>query len=110
IVLFKPLTQTEIERIVDLMFDELRQRLTDRQIKLHITEQARRLIALEGFDPIYGARPLRRFISREVETRIGRTLLAGDVHNGAVITIDAHNNEITVTYQNPTPATQPQAA
>ncbi|SFH35044.1 ATP-dependent Clp protease ATP-binding subunit ClpB, partial [Actinopolymorpha cephalotaxi] len=110
IVLFKPLTEAEIEQIVELMFDELRARLADRRITLDVTEQARRLIAAEGFDPIYGARPLRRFISREVETRIGRTLIAGDVHDGAVITVDAHDGEIAVTYQNPTSAARPEAA
>src|ERR1700729_179029 len=61
IVLFKPLTQPEIERIVDLMFTGLRQRLADRSLTLELTEQARRLIAQQGFDPVYGARPLRRF-------------------------------------------------
>ena len=76
IVLFKPLTQPEIERIVDLMFNDLRARLADRQLTLEVSEDARRFIAQQGFDPVYGARPLRRFIAREVETRIGRALLA----------------------------------
>ena len=75
IVLFKPLTQPEIERIVDLMLDDLRARLGERRMTLEITEEARRFIAQQGFDPVYGARPLRRFIAREVETRIGRALL-----------------------------------
>src|SRR5207253_517812 len=65
IVLFKPLTLAEIEHIVDLLFDDLRGRLADRQIDLEVTEDARHLIAEEGFDPVYGARPLRRFIARE---------------------------------------------
>ena len=59
IVLFKPLTQPEIERIVDLMFDSLRERLAARSLTLELTEEARRLIAEQGFDPVYGARPLR---------------------------------------------------
>ena len=101
IVLFKPLTQPEIERIVDLMFDSLRERLAARSQTLELTEEARRLIAEQGFDPVYGARPLRRFIARNVETRIGRALLAGDVKDGAVIRVDAANGEITVGYQNP---------
>ena len=101
IVLFKPLTQAEIERIVQLMFSDLRQRLADRSITLELTEEARRLIADQGFDPVYGARPLRRFIARDVETRIGRALLAGDVGDGAVIVVDAPDGEITVSYQNP---------
>ena len=59
-------------------------------------------IAEQGFDPVYGARPLRRFIAREVETKIGRALLAGDVRDGAEIRVDLADFELTVTYQNPT--------
>jgi ATP-dependent Clp protease ATP-binding subunit ClpB len=99
IVLFKPLRLEEIERIVDLQFNELRSRLAERQIKLELTEDARRLIAQRGFDPIYGARPLRRYISHEVETRIGRALLGGEVTEGATIRIDAAaDGELVVTY------------
>ena len=101
IVLFKPLTQPEIERIVDLMFNDLRKRLADRRMKLQVTEEAQRFIARQGFDPVYGARPLRRFIAREVETRIGRALLGGDVRDGAVITVEVVNGEIVVDYENP---------
>jgi ATP-dependent Clp protease ATP-binding subunit ClpB len=101
IVLFKPLTQPEIERIVDLMFNDLRARLADRQMTLEISEDAKSFIAQRGFDPIYGARPLRRFIAREVETRIGRALLAGDVRDGAVIQIELAEGELAVSYRNP---------
>ena len=100
IVLFKPLTQPEIERIVDLMLGDLRARLSDRQMTLETSDEARRFIAQQGFDPIYGARPLRRFISREVETRIGRALLAGDVLDGAVIRIGYADGELAVSYEN----------
>ncbi|MGW5686832.1 ATP-dependent chaperone ClpB [Nonomuraea sp. NPDC003754] len=98
IVLFKPLTQAEIERIVDLMFDDIRDRLADRRLKLEVTDSARRFIAQQGFDPVYGARPLRRFIAREVETRIGRALLAGDVADGSTITVDERDGELVVTF------------
>jgi ATP-dependent Clp protease ATP-binding subunit ClpB len=101
VILFKPLTEHEIERIVDLMLDDLRARLDERQITLELTEAARRDIAKQGFDPVYGARPLRRFIAREVETRIGRALLAGDVGQDAVIRIGYEEGDLTVTYQNP---------
>jgi ATP-dependent Clp protease ATP-binding subunit ClpB len=101
IVLFKPLTLPQIERIVDLQFDELRRRLADRRMTLELTEEARRLIAAQGFDPVYGARPLRRFISHEVETRIGRALLGGDVRDGATVRVDARGGELVVTYENP---------
>ena len=75
-----------------------------RRIKLEVTDQARRFIAQEGYDPVYGARPLRRFLSREVETRIGRALLGGDVRDGAVIRVDVVGGELVVTYSNPEPA------
>jgi ATP-dependent Clp protease ATP-binding subunit ClpB len=101
IVLFKPLTQPEIERIVDLMFNDLRERLGERLMTLAVSEEARRFIAREGFDPVYGARPLHRFIAREVETRIGRALIAGDVHDGATIRIDVVDGELVVAYENP---------
>jgi ATP-dependent Clp protease ATP-binding subunit ClpB len=101
IVLFKPLTQPEIERIVDLMFNDLRARLGERQMTVEVSEDARAFIAQQGFDPVYGARPLRRFIAHEVETRIGRALLAGDVRDGAVIRVGFAEGELAVTYQNP---------
>jgi ATP-dependent Clp protease ATP-binding subunit ClpB len=102
IVLFKPLTLAEIERIVDLMFNDLRTRLAERQMTLEVTGDARRYIAQQGFDPVYGARPLRRFIAREVETRIGRALLVGDVRDGAVVRVGLTNGELAVTYENRT--------
>jgi ATP-dependent Clp protease ATP-binding subunit ClpB len=110
IVLFKPLTLPEIEKIVDLMFNDLRARLGDRRINLDITEGAKRFIAEQGFDPVYGARPLRRFISREVETRLGRALLSGDVQDGSTVRIDVRAGELVVTFEGaPTPA-EPQPA
>jgi ATP-dependent Clp protease ATP-binding subunit ClpB len=101
IVLFKPLTEVEIERIVELMLTELRNRLSDRRMALEVSDHARAFIAHQGYDPVYGARPLRRFIAREVETRIGRALLAGDVQDGATIHVEVSGDELTVTYQNP---------
>ena len=101
IVLFKPLSPAEIEHIVDLMLGDVRSRLADRQMQLEVTEDAKHFIAEQGFDPVYGARPLRRFIARQVETRIGRALLAGDARDGAVIRVDYSGGELTVTYENP---------
>jgi ATP-dependent Clp protease ATP-binding subunit ClpB len=96
IVLFKPLTLQEIERIVDLQFAGIRARLADRRLTLEVTEPARALIAREGYDPVYGARPLRRFIQREVETRIARALIGGDIRDGATVTVDADDDELVV--------------
>jgi ATP-dependent Clp protease ATP-binding subunit ClpB len=100
IVLFKPLTQAEIERIVDLMLNDLRTRLGARQMRLEVTAEAERFIARQGYDPVYGARPLRRFIGREVETRIGRALLTGDIRDGAMIRVEYSGDELTVSYDN----------
>jgi len=102
IVLFKPLTRREIERIVDLMFDELRHRLADRRLTIEVTEEARHLIAERGYDPVYGARPLRRYIAHEVETSIGRALLAGDVQDGAMLIVDAEDGRLAVEAGMPT--------
>ena len=109
IVLFKALTLPEIERIVDLMLGDLRARLAERRMTLEVTEAARRSIAQQGYDPVYGARPLRRFISREIETRIGRALLGGDIRDGAVIRIDLAEGELTVNYSNPDAEAAPAA-
>jgi ATP-dependent Clp protease ATP-binding subunit ClpB len=101
VVLFKPLTLPEIERVVDLLAAELRRRLADRQLGLRLSEAARRHIAAEGFDPVYGARPLRRYLQREVETRIGRALLGGDVTDGSTVAVDYTDSELTVTWAPP---------
>jgi ATP-dependent Clp protease ATP-binding subunit ClpB len=101
IVLFKALTEAEIERIVELMLDDLRHRLADRRMTLEVTDSARRFIAQQGFDPVFGARPLRRFIAHEVETRIGRALLGGDIRDGATIRVDVREGEFVVTFENP---------
>jgi ATP-dependent Clp protease ATP-binding subunit ClpB len=96
IVLFKPLTLGEIEQIVDLLLNDLRARLAERRITLVVTEPALRFIAEQGFDPAYGARPLRRFIAREVETRVGRALLRGDLPDGGEVFVDLVDGELTV--------------
>jgi ATP-dependent Clp protease ATP-binding subunit ClpB len=101
IVLFKPLTMEEIGRIVELQVDDLRRRLADRRISIELTEPAAELIARAAYDPVYGARPLRRYIQREVETRVGRALLSGEILPGAAITIDAVDGELAVRWENP---------
>jgi ATP-dependent Clp protease ATP-binding subunit ClpB len=99
IVLFKALTGAEIERIVELMLDDLRTRLADRRIMLVVTDAARTFIARHGFDPMFGARPLRRFIAHEVETGIGRALLGGDIGDGAVISVDVEDGDLSVRHR-----------
>ncbi|MET7845615.1 AAA family ATPase, partial [Streptomyces sp. NPDC005356] len=110
IVLFKPLGEAQIERIVELQFDELRRRLAERRITVELTEAARELIAHQGYDPVYGARPLRRYISHEVETLVGRALLRGDVQDGATVRVDAREGELEVTYDQPEAAEEARAA
>jgi ATP-dependent Clp protease ATP-binding subunit ClpB len=101
IVLFKPLTLDEIEQIVDLQIADVRARLADRRLSVELTPAARELIARQGYDPVYGARPLRRYIQRDVETRLGRALIAGDIRDGATITVDAEGDGLVVQWQGP---------
>ena len=101
VVLFKPLTQPEIEQIVDLMFDDLRARLAGRSMTLDLGADARAFIAQQGFDPVYGARPLRRYIAREVETPVARALVASDVRDGAEIKVGLAEGKLAISYDNP---------
>jgi len=101
IVLFKPLVLSEIERIVGLLVDDLRSRLAERDLQLVLTPTAQHHIAEEGFDPVYGARPLRRFLQHQLETKIGRSLLSGDVIDGATITVDYTGDDLDVSWVNP---------
>ncbi|MFH9405426.1 ATP-dependent Clp protease ATP-binding subunit, partial [Streptomyces sp. NPDC017638] len=101
IVLFSPLTLPQIEHIVELQLTDLRNRLSERQIHLEITPEARRLIAEHGFDPVYGARPLRRYIAHEVETKIGRALLRGEIKPGGTISVTVDGGELAVAYAEP---------
>jgi ATP-dependent Clp protease ATP-binding subunit ClpB len=103
IVLFRQLTLAEIERIVDLQIVDVQRRLADRRLTLELSQAARELIAREGYDPVYGARPLRRFIQHEVETQIARALLASDIREGATITLDADGERLVVAWRNPEP-------
>ncbi len=89
IVLFKPLTLAEIERIVELQLDLIRKRIEARSIQLHLTEAAREFVARQGYDPVYGARPLKRYLQREIETALSRKLLMGEISDGAQVTVDA---------------------
>jgi ATP-dependent Clp protease ATP-binding subunit ClpB len=100
-VLFKPLTREEIGRIVELLLEEVRGRLASRRIEITLAEEARRFIAAEGFDPVYGARPLKRFLQRELETRLGRLIIAGEVPDGSHVTVDVAGGELTLSIVQP---------
>jgi ATP-dependent Clp protease ATP-binding subunit ClpB len=110
IVMFKPLTLPEIKRIVDLQTEDLRRRLGDRGVHLELTDAARELVARQGFDPVYGARPLKRFLQHQLESRIGRALIAGEVHDGARLVVDVENGSLAVDIRNPAPETPAKGA
>ena len=96
IVFYKPLTKKEIYSIVELMLDDLRERLSDRQISITVSDAAKDYIIDGGFDPNYGARPLKRFLQRKVETLIARKLIADDVPPDTTLNIDIKDGELTV--------------
>ena len=101
IVLFKPLTLPEIERIVDLQTEDLRRRLADRGVRLELTEAAREHVAREGYDPVYGARPLKRYLQHELESRIARSLIGGQVTDGSLVRVDAKGGALAVDIEAP---------
>ena len=94
IVIFKSLGREEIVQIVDLLVEEVQERLSDRGISIELTERAKEWIAEKGFDPAYGARPLRRTVQRYVETPLARKVLAGEIGDGGRLTVDAVEGEI----------------
>jgi ATP-dependent Clp protease ATP-binding subunit ClpB len=96
IITFKPLTLEEVEKIVTLLTRDLTNRLEDRRINIEISEPARKFIAKSGYDPVYGARPLRRYLQREVETRIGRELIRGNVLEGTTLRVDVENDALII--------------
>lgn len=103
-ILFKPLTMGVIEQIVGKLVDGLRQRLADREIGLELSPEAIRFIAEAGFDPIYGARPLKRYLQRHVETRVARALLSGEVAAGDALVIGDQGGELVYMIKKEEPA------
>ncbi len=96
IVFYKPLTREEIGSIVDLQLDDLRHRLADKQLGLVVTDTAKALIVEQGYDPIYGARPLKRFIQSRVETLIAREIIGGAHNTGDTLTVDAKDDSLVL--------------
>ena len=93
-ILFHPLTKENLDGIIDIMVASLRKRLEERSLSLAITDKAKTLIIDRGFDPLYGARPLRRYLQSSVETLIARRILSGDLSAGATLTVDVENGEL----------------
>lgn len=96
IVLFKPLHLDEIIRIADLLAEQLKQRLKERRVTLEISTEALRFIAEAGYDPIYGARPLKRYLQRELETRVAKAIIKGEILEGGKIRVDVVDGNLTV--------------
>jgi ATP-dependent Clp protease ATP-binding subunit ClpB len=95
-VLFKPLTNQELSRIVDLQIEELTARLKERNIAFELTDEAKAFIVEASFDPVYGARPLKRYIQHQLETRIGRAIVSGQVDDGSTIRVVGRNRELQI--------------
>jgi len=104
IVLFKPLQLGEIKKIVTLLLSDLRKRLAERRIEVELTDAAAEHVAKQGYDPVYGARPLKRFLQRELETKLGRKLIAGDIRDGAHVTVDLEGGHLTFRVEQPATA------
>ncbi|SDD56896.1 ATP-dependent Clp protease ATP-binding subunit ClpB [Paenibacillus sp. UNCCL117] len=96
VVLFKPLSLLEVERIVGKLVRGLEQRLSERRIALELTDSAKLHLAREGYDPVYGARPLKRYIQRALETKLARGIIAGEIADGSRVRIDAEDGQLTV--------------
>ncbi len=96
IVVFAPLTHEDLAQIVSLYVDSLAERLVDRRLELAVTPDARSWLAERGYDPIYGARPLRRLMQREIDDRLARALLAGDIRDGDTVRVDLNDDQLTV--------------
>lgn len=93
-VMFRPLTKENLSGIIDIMVEGLRARLADKSLELKLTESAKQLIISRGYDPLYGARPLRRYLQSSVETLIARAIIAGDMAAGSTIVVDEENGEL----------------
>ena len=96
IIIFKPLSQDQIGEIVDIQLDQVNDRLADRQIHLEVTPAAREWLADRGYDPAFGARPLKRLIQREVLDPLARLVLSGELRDGETVVIDADGVDLAV--------------
>ena len=94
VVLFKPLLREEIKKIVELLLDEIRSRLEERKIQLELTAEAEDFIAREAYDPVYGARPLKRYLQHTLETELARKLISGELQDGQKVNVDVEDNTL----------------
>ena len=96
IVIFSPLSEEDLGQIVSLYIDRLEKRLGERRLQLAVTPDARSWLAERGYDPIYGARPLRRLMQHEIDDKLARALLAGEIQDGDTVMVDLKGDELTV--------------
>jgi ATP-dependent Clp protease ATP-binding subunit ClpB len=96
IVMFSPLSKVDLAQIVELYVDRLSRRLSDRRLELAVTPDARSWLAERGYDPIYGARPLRRLMQHEIDDKLARALLSGDIRDGDTVKVDLLGDELSV--------------
>lgn len=96
IIMFKPLSNEGLKKIVDIFLGSVKNRLSEREIDLKITDSAKIIIAEEGYSPVYGARPLKRYIGNHIETKIAKMIIAGEVYNGETILIDSEGDKLII--------------
>jgi ATP-dependent Clp protease ATP-binding subunit ClpB len=97
VVVFQSLGSEQLEAIVDLQVERLAARLADRRLSLEVSEGAREWLAMTGFDPVYGARPLRRLVQSAIGDQLARALLAGDIHDGDTVAVDVTEDRVGLT-------------
>ena len=95
IIMFKPLTKENLSGIIDILMEGLKKRLADKPLRLEVTDAAKSLIIERGCDPIYGARPLKRYLQSAAETLIAKEILRGDLAAGSTLVLDAENGELS---------------
>ena len=94
-IMFRPLTKDNVYSIISLLVNDINKRLADKELRIELTEAAKQLVVEGGYDPTYGARPLKRFIQKNVETLVARMILAGEVSTQSAIIIDYDGQKLT---------------
>ncbi|WP_010295601.1 ATP-dependent chaperone ClpB [Clostridium senegalense] len=100
IIMFKPLSGEGIKKIIDIFLKDVRIRLSDRNITLQVTDYAKDILAKEGYDPVYGARPLKRYIGNVLETKIARMIISGEIYDGCIVLVDGKDETLEITVKN----------
>ena len=95
--MFKPLSESGIKKIIDIFLKDVSRRLKEKNIEIEVTDAAKTIMANEGYDVVYGARPLKRYIQNTLENRLARMIIRGDINYGSKVRIDGGGDEITIT-------------